>query len=505
VRSLFASGLVIVTLLVVLAAPGASAQGPSGSPAATDVCAPFGGTDVPPTGSTRTVASAVTAPAEADPYACPLPAWDDVTVAWPFPGTVDTEHAYRWPDASGESADPQTDLVATAWAPVRLSRRDANRIRRDGSFSTLGDPARAIRDGRYLIVQLETAETPEIATGANRAFHVATDRAGDAENNSPSGVAAPSSPFQDTQDVYTSFLVGGRDTPSLYATDLAGKVDANGSPWYNARGPFAARITQETPGVQFLLPMNRVGDTFRSVTATTRSQAAVSTALIGTDQGTGGPPRVFDQGTVIPEGSDFGAVGTKLGLFPRNGIANAMVGCLEADTIHLPVDLDSLAVNGRPFPESQMPSQTPVIWCTWPTFEDGDALASWFNSADADGDGVTIVPVTVRVKEAWWDTASQRTVSLELTQVGEARVTLRGGNLYVGVVIGLGMHGYHDILSIELGSTLNEGVDAILQRSADTAVAVMPAWSVDETEGWTAGDPECIPGEAREAVIPAPR
>jgi hypothetical protein len=251
-----------------------------------------------------------------------------------------------------------------------------------------------------------------------------------------------------------------------------------------------------------------MGDAFRPI-ATSDLEAEASVGALAS-VGTGDVPltRTFDQGSdvpVIPTGSDFGAIGTRLGLFPRAGIANAMVGCLEADTVHVAVTAKALAIDGVTQPQSTLPSHTPVIWCTWPTFADGDVLARWFNFADADGDGVTLVTGLITVREAIWDAQAGKSRSRDLQQTVDIRVTMRGGNLYVGAAVGLGSYGYHDLVSIKLESTLNEEADRILQRSADAALAVLPPWSVDENEGWTAGDATCLPDDVREPLGLPPR
>jgi hypothetical protein len=251
-----------------------------------------------------------------------------------------------------------------------------------------------------------------------------------------------------------------------------------------------------------------MGTTFRPISFSDAEPQAMRGLLAAVGGGDAPLPVTYDQGSdvpVIPTGSDFGAIGTRLGLFPRDGIADAVVGCMEADTIHEPVTVDELAVDGVTQPSSTLPSHTPMVWCTWPTFSDGDLLAQWFNFADADGDGVTLVPATLVVVEAIYDAQAGRTRRRELRQTTQLRVTLRGGNLYVGGLIGLGSYGYHDLTAIELGSTLNEDADRILQRSAEGALAVLPPWSVDETQGWTAGDASCLPGDIREPLGLPPR
>jgi hypothetical protein len=442
-----------------------------------------------------------------DPYQCRLPAWDSGP-AWSFGGTLQSDEAFHWADARGESVEPQGEIVGVGWVPLSLGRRDAQRLARSKAFVTRGDASKAIRPGRYLLVQIESAAEPRALATRNLSFHLGTDRRGDPANNAPASVAQPENPYQDIQDVYTLYLRKGGAGPELYSTDLAGKPDANGSPWYNATTPFAARIISDPPGVQFLVPEKAMGATFRPISFSDAKPQAVRGLLTSVRRSDPRIPRTNDQGSdtpVIPTGSDFGAIGTRLGLFPRNGIADAMVGCTEADTIHVALTVDSLAIDGTKVPDPTLPSQTPLIWCTWPTFSDGDLLAQWFNAADADGDRVTLVPATLIVKESIWDPQAKRTRSRELRQETKLRVTLRGGNLYVGAMVGLGSYGYHDLTGIELGSTLNADADRILRRSVDAALAVLPPWSVDEAEGWTAGDASCLPADVREPLGLPPR
>jgi hypothetical protein len=420
---------------------------------------------------------------------------------------VDADAAFHWADADGESVEPQGEIVGIGWAPLTLSKADARKVAKAKGIATRGPAAKAIRPGRHLLVQIETGEQPEPSAARNLSFHLGTDRRADSSNNAPASPANPQNPYQDLQDVYTVYLAAGATGPALYSTDFAG-TPVNGTTWYNATTPFAARIISDPPGVQFLVPQKAMGTTFRPISFSDAEPQAMRGLLAAVGGGDAPLPVTYDQGSdvpVIPTGSDFGAIGTRLGLFPRDGIADAVVGCMEADTIHEPVTVDELAVDGVTQPSSTLPSQTPMVWCTWPTFSDGDLLAQWFNFADADGDGVTFVPATLVVVEAIYDAQAGRTRRRELRQTTQLRVTLRGGNLYVGGLIGLGSYGYHDLTAIELGSTLNEDADRILQRSAEGALAVLPPWSVDETQGWTAGDASCLPGDIREPLGLPPR
>jgi hypothetical protein len=478
-----------------------------------DVCAPFTQATGEVVGRAPALAGAGRALAlvggdgGSDPYACRLPAWDGGP-AWTFGGTVDLANGFHWSDAAGESVDPQGEITGVGWVPVSLTKADASKLLKAKAFLTRGDAGKAIRAGRYLLVQVETSETPAASASRNLSFHLGTDRRDDPGNNAPASTGDPAGPYQDLQDVYTLYLGAGAGSPTLHSTDLAGPPLANGSPWYNARTPFAARVISDPPGVQFLLPDKAVGRSFRPISFSDAPAEGAAGAFASIRGGDVPAPVTVDQGSevpVVPTGSDFGAIGTRLGLFPRDGIASAMVGCLEADTIHLGVTVDELRIDGVKQSESTLPSQTPVIWCTWPTFADGDILAQWFAFADADGKGETLLRATLIVREAIWDANAGRSRSRELRQATKLRITLRGGNLYVGAAVGLGSHGYHDLTGIELGSTGNEAVDAILRKSTDAALAVLPAWSVDETEGWTAGDATCLPGEVRDQMGLTPR
>jgi hypothetical protein len=485
------------------ASPPASRSPGSNGPVSTapiggDVCAQF---QDPAVGAANGAATAVQ-----PGYDCRLPAWD-ASLAWPFAGTLDAAEAFHWSDPTGESVDPQGEITGVGWAPVHLTKADAKSLLKADPFLTSSaKPNRAIKAGDYLLVQIETAEMPAVAADRNLSFHVGTDRKDDPGNNTPASVTDPLSPYQDLQDVYTVYLAAGRDAPSLHSSDFAAAPRSDGSTWYNGDTAFAARVTRSPAGVQFLLPAKAVGDTFRPISSSDRKPDAVQLTQLATIDGSDVPfLSTYDQGTVVPTGSDFGAIGTRLGLLPKHGIANALVGCLEADLVHQPLVLDSLNIAGKVEKNAEMLSQTPVIWCTWPTFADGDVLATWFNFADADGDGATIVPVTVTVVERYIDKTTGKDIRQEQRQTSEARITLRGGNVYVGLVVGLRHFGYHHIEGIELGSTLNAEADRILGKSAAAAAAIMPPWSVGPDEGVTAGDSSCIPPDVKAAVGAGPR
>jgi hypothetical protein len=478
-------------------APAASLE-PGSSPAIEDdVCARFR-QDVPlagrssSRGALHTTRLAVTQGEAAgeDPYACRLPAWDP-SLAWPFAGAVGVENAFHWSEAAGETVEAQGEIVGVGWVPIRLSGADANSIRKANAFSTHGAANLAIKAGKYLLVQVETAEVPAIAATRNLSFHLGTDKDGDAGNNTPSSTEDPQTPFQDLQNIYTVSLAKGGAAPALYATDFAGRPNADGSLWYNdTTTPFAARITDAPAGVQFLLADKSVGDSFRPISyndAAVTGGRSKPIALVG---GSDTPiRRSFDQ-VVSPTGSDFAAIGTRMGLVPKGGIADALVGCMDVDVIHQPVTVD-LFVGGITQLDHEMRSGTPMIWCSWPTFADRDAIEAWFGNADPDGDGVAglRIRVYVRVDET----------PLQL-QRSRAKIILRGGNFYFGTTVGLDKFGRYRITKIELGETGDPNVDRIFKHAADAFVQIMPPWNVARPEGLTAGDAACVSPDDKQAL-----
>ena len=324
---------------------------------------------------------------EDDPYACRLPAWDPAA-AWPFAGTVDAANAFHWAEPDGESTDPQGEIVGVGWAPVSLTKANAKALVKSKAFTTKGDAGKAIKAGDYVLIQIETAEAPAISADRNLSFHIGTDRHNDPGNNTPSSVEDPLSPYQDLQDVYTVYLVAGTTAAQPVRDRLRrARSAANGSPWYNGKTAFAARLTTEPPGVQFLLPAKAVGESFRPISS--------STPVAG---GTRGRLVASIAGQRHPAAAD---------IRPGHGRANGLRLRRDRDT-HGPVparrhrqrdgrlpgrghhppsprSLDSLTVNGQARSNTQMLSGTPLIWCTWPTFEDGDVLAAWFKKADPTG------------------------------------------------------------------------------------------------------------------------
>ena len=117
---------------------------------------------------------------------------------------------------------------------------------------------RTIRNGDYVLVQIETAEVPTGGGDLNRGFHLGTDTDGKRINNVPASVVDPDSAFQDLQNLYTFYQTTGRDAPTLASTDFgSGTLGADGSVWYNDDVRFAGRVTESPPGVQFLGPEER--------------------------------------------------------------------------------------------------------------------------------------------------------------------------------------------------------------------------------------------------------
>ena len=109
-----------------------------------------------------------------------------------------------------------------------------------------------------------------------------------------------------------------------------------------------------------------------------------------------------------------------------------------------------------------------------------------------------IVPVTLHV-EGGRPTSRCRST--------DAFVTLRGGNLYVGTVVGLRRFGYpRPRRDWSWATTGDAAVDDILRQSAEAAVKIMPPWTVGEVEGTTiegatADGSGCIDDAVREQAV----
>ncbi|MET0772796.1 MAG: hypothetical protein ABWZ82_06920 [Candidatus Limnocylindrales bacterium] len=468
-------------------APPSDAPTASGAPSQ-DPCARFR-QDTAASGAPNVAAIAlaqeVTTPGEeaapVDPYQCTLPAWDP-SEAWPFGGSVDTAHAFHWSLPRTEGVPADGDIVGVGWAPIRLNGRQARQVRNADVFTTSGPENRTIRNGDYMLIQIETAEVPTGGGDVNRGFHLGTDADGKRSNNVPATVEDPDSVFQDLQNLYTFYQTAGRDAPILASTDFgSGKPGADGTVWYNDNERFAGRVTESPPGVQFLVRKSALGDGFRPFMigpAPSAARPAGIASIVGTDLP---GPVVLDQGSSVPEfpeGSDYATMGTNLGVLPRNGQVNGAAGALRLDVAHgtppLTYTLRDASGNPLTFP---CLSGSPLIWTQWLTFEDWDEILGWFRDQGMDEGDVAEVPIDLLVNKDG-QPMTQRTV---------ARVTLRGGNLWVGTVVCLTGYGSYELTGIELDALNPTPIDDILANGGGEIRRRAPRWQVGEEEGRAGG------------------
>jgi hypothetical protein len=492
IGSLLVASIGVPTLAQDPSAGSSVAPAASGAPTQ-DPCARYGEsatTGRSPGIASLALAQEVTAPGD-DPYLCTLPAWDPGE-AWPFAGRVDTEHAFYWP-SSRTAVEPPGDIVGVGWVPIRLSGRQARQVRNADRFTTAGPEDRAIRSGDYMLVQIETAEVPTDGDG-NRGFHLGTDTDGTRSNNVPAAVVDPDSAFQDLQNLYTLYLVAGRDAPTLASTDFgSGKTGADGSVWYNDDVRFAARVTDTPPGVQFLVRARDLGQGFRPIVIGPAGAGGARPAGIASAVGADLPrPATFAQGDeVFPDGIDVATLGTRLGLLPTDGRVDGATGGFQLDVLHGPPGLPFELSDGDGNPVT-IPclSGSPLIWGLWLTFDDLERLTAWVERQDADGDGVVDIPIRMRVRR-------DDTPMIQDTVV---RLTLLGNRLWLGTVVCLTGYGSYEVIDIDLGEPGSD-LDDVLERAMSAVPAQVPRWVVDADEGRVAGGPAIdermmAPGEA---------
>jgi hypothetical protein len=481
------ASLLVASLGVTTLAQGPSASPPdvpaaSGAPTR-DLCARFrqdAATGAAP--GVAAVALAQEVAESADPTLCTLPAWDP-SEAWTFGGRVDTERAFHWTLPRTEGVPADADIIGVGWVPIRLNARQARQVRNADVFATSGPEDRTIRNGDYVLVQIETAEVPTVGGDVNRGFHLGTDADGKRGNNVPAAVEAPDSAFQDLQNVYTFYQTAGRDQPTLASTDFgSGKPGADGTVWYNDNVRFAGRVTESPPGVQFLVRKNALGEGFRPFMigpGPSGARPAGVASIVGTDLP---GPAVLDQGDpvpVFPSGSDVATMGTRLGLFPRNGQVNGAAGDFWLGVLHgtPPLSYQLSDASGDPLTLPCL-SGTPLIWTQWLTFEQWDTVKEWFDQ-NRDEDGVVEVPIDLLVTHDG-QPMTQRTV---------VRVTLRGGNLWMGTVVCLTGYGSYLLEGMELDALNVTPIDELLANGAGEIRRRAPRWQVGEGEGRAAGGP----------------
>ena len=472
-------------------APAPSADPASGSPGASpgtgseipeDICARF--VQPVPVGSVarpaaiRTLGQAQTT--DPEPATCPAPAWDP-TAAWPFAGAVDAAQAFHWSDGADDGSDPQGEITGVGWAPVSLSKQDAGSIVAAKAFGTNGAAAKAIKAGNYIIIQVETAEMPAPSPTRGISFHIGTDRKNDKQNNVPTSVGNPLSPWQNLQNVYSLGLAAGADTLTLAATDFAGKRNADGSSWYNDHKTlFAGRVTDSPAGVQFLIPAAAMGATFRPVSVSNAPVAGRS--LLASIAGPGRAPMSAPAAEDPDSGTDWVDVAFDLGQLPVKGRVPGLLGCLDVALVHTPVTLEEVAINKRTFKMQKMPSHKELSAC----FQlDREGYGLVLDFTDEAGDEYYTARGSARITVYEDGTLLQEIVPLEVD------VSPISGKMYFYFPEGLGHYGYHALLDMKIQGTDDADLDDLFDAAAGQLVDGLSPQQVDKEQGLIQGGGQC--------------
>lgn len=424
---------------------------------------------------------------------CRLPSWDP-TDAWPFRGTIDREQAFHWSLAGTDGVTSQGDIVGVGWAPIQLTAAQARRLVRADAFHTFGAADRAIRAGSYLLVQIETAATPELPPDLNRAFYLGTDRDGDRSNDRPATAQNPYDAFQGLQNLYLFQQLAGRRTPTLTSTDFGSdKRSPQGSVFHNDDVPFAARITETPPGVQFLLRRNTVGDTFRPIVLEQRPSSGLSGPRIASIAGVDmGAPLVLDQdGSPFADGYDVGFLEFWPQQVPLDGQIRPFVSDIWLDTQHQPPvegTILGLTFQGEPILDFSCPSRTDI----WAEIQATQEQISTLLYDARVIDERLHRELTARLDWLLNASSLQQTVRADLIVLDQ--------RLFLHVPVCHPGGGLYGLTDIEFGPTGDADVDVILGGWAGE-LSGMPFFMVDPQHGGTTtGNPDAF-DQAFQALI----
>lgn len=486
-RSVSTAGVALVAVMLVMstgggafgqeASPGASPQplassetgaSPGTSPAVEgDLCARFrqesnisAGTARPQAIHTQRLAQTDEQSADEHVGQCPAPRWDP-TAAWSFGGTVDTTSAFHWSEAADDGSDQQAEILGVGWVRITLARADAAAVIASGQFATAGAPKKAIKAGDYYLFQVETAEQPAFSPTRNLSFHLGTDKANDIGNNVPTTVSDPESPWQHLQNVYSIAFPTAGSQLALFATDFAGKLDANGSPWYNDKKTlFAARLADASSGVQFLIPAKAMGRQFRPVSysdAPVAGRPSMMAAVARPDI----PTKLAPNGSSPGSGYDWVELAYDMGLLSIDEYFNAMLGCFYAELIHSPVVVDVWY------------SGNWVSICFDVALEERPAIQEWMDRPGVQRDGIATTKVTQTVEED----------GVDRDQEFDAQVYLWQGRVYLEWPIGLSKYGHHALKLFFFSMPGGLAVPGVMVRMAGEVPDAVGDFDVDKTAG----------------------
>lgn len=351
---------------------------------------------------------------------CQVPTQD---VVEPFTGS--TRSAFSIDDASGDGV---LDLLSVAWAPLSLTRAQAESIREDPAFVAAGRPERAAREGSFLYFRLVYSGAAE---GAG--LHLGTDRDGRSTNDPPSSLARPDSPLAGRQLVLSWFPATRQALSSNLAT---GK-------FYRASLPFL--VFDDGAAAHLLVPRARVGSHF-------------SVASFTSEAG-------WDRVDAAYRGS-----------LPVDGRVEIVVVCAEGHSLRTGLLVERLSMDGQVFQGLTLPLHRSVR----AVIRIPPNMADHIRQALGLGGVAISLPISVNVDEQ--GTLSRQRASASLQLIGEDALGLTHE-------VGLTQQGFHVIMGIDFDPTGDALIDALLARISTALVRDTPPARIQKRDGLIFGDP----------------
>lgn len=356
---------------------------------------------------------------------CQVPIQD---VVEPFTGT--TRSAFSIDDASGDGV---LDLLSVAWAPLSLTRAQAESIREDPAFVSSGRRDRAAREGSFLYFRLVYSGAAE---GAG--LHLATDRDGRSTNDSPSSLARPDSPLAGRQLVLSWFPA----TRKALSSNLAM------GDFYRASLPFL--VFDDGAAAHLLVPGARVGSHFSAASFT--------------------PEAGWDRVDAAYRGS-----------LPVDGRVEVVVICAEGHALRTGLLVERLSMDGQIFQGLTLPLHRNVRAVIRIPPDTTDHI----RRALALGGEAISLPISVNVDEQ--GTLSRQRGSASLLLIGEDALGLIHD-------VGLTQQGFHVIVGIDFDPSGDALIDALLARISAALVRDTPPARIQKRDGLVFGDPalDCL-------------
>ena len=369
---------------------------------------------------------------------CQLPSWPEDALRDAPSRFGDVAGTVWLDDAVGDAPPGGLDILAVGVGSVDVA--DAAALREAEDLLRLGKAKQAVRPGRNVVVRV-VLDRPldEIADG-HASLHVATDRDRSRSNNAPAGVGEGAQPFAGSEDVYTVAHATTTGATTLLDSDLA-------KAWYEDDDEFAAAWA--APGVlDLLLRPDALGDGLAVVTYANGPDGGYDTLALGS------------------------------GPLPLDGRVELRPLCLEASLSGEPYVVERLVENGQTLRDVEAPGS----WQGGASFAADpqalEALRSYVDRADEDGDGRVTLPAQVNLFED----------GVVIGQRPAVKLALDGEQVQLALELGITRRGYEVLRAVDLAPTGDVVVDAWLGRAMDAFVEAMPPFRSGRQAGLLLGE-----------------